>query len=112
MQAADTLGGVANDSAFELDIQGGGNGLGNLGGGTAGKYSGLAMRCLSRLKDVSNLTHIHSYTLLMLGLLTLHATATCTYEYHQRHELHASANTIEKHNIYNTFTSVLHFLIC
>ena len=68
------------------------------------------MRCLSRLKDVSNLTHIHSYTLLMLGLLTLHATATCTYEYHQRHELHASGNTIEKHNIYNTFTSVLQIM--
>ena len=65
------------------------------------------MRSLSRLKGILGLSHI----LITLGFLTSHITASCTSQYHQQHKLHISGNTVEQHDVFNTFSSILQIML-
>ena len=49
--------------------------------------------------------------LLIIGCLTSNIRGSCTAEYHQRHELHISGNTVEQHDVYDTFSSVLEIML-
>ena len=72
------------------------------------------MRSLAGLKEMFGLTHKHIHTSIMLGILTSHLTmitAGCTSEYHQRHQLVISGDTVEQHDVYNTFSSVLQIML-
>ena len=68
---------------------------------------GPTMRSLSRLKGILGLSHI----LITLGFLTSHITASCTSQYHQQHKLHISGNTVEQHDVFNTFSSILQIML-
>ena len=73
----------------------------------SGGYFGPTMRSLSRLKGILGLSHI----LITLGFLTSQITGSCTSQYHQKHELHISGNTVEQHDVYNTFSSILQIML-
>ena len=77
------------------------------------RHSGNIMWCLFRLKETFGLFHKYHDTTLILTLLhlALHTTASCTSEYHQRHELRTSGTTVERHDVYNTFSSVLQIML-
>ena len=69
------------------------------------------MRCLHGLKEIFGFQHKHFHTILILGFLTSNIKAICTSEYHQKHELHTSGNTVEQHDVYDTFASVLEIML-
>ena len=74
----------------------------------SGWCSVFNMRCLVGLRRRFGLLHI---TILTLGLLTAQIKGSCTSEYHQRHELSISGSTVEQHDLFNTFSSVLGIML-
>ena len=69
------------------------------------------MWCLFRLKETFGSFHKYHHTIFILTLIITHINATCTSEYHQQHELRTSGTTVERHDIYNTFSSVLQIML-
>ena len=70
------------------------------------------MGLLSALGEVFGFTDRHCHvTLILLGFLTLYTWGGCFSEYHQKHELHVAGNTIEQHDVYGTFASVLEIML-
>ena len=66
------------------------------------------MKCLVGLRGKFGLLHI---TILILGFLTAHTKGSCTATLHQRHALHTSGSTIEQHDVFDTFSSVLQIML-
>ena len=76
-------------------------------------HTGNIMWCLFRLKETLGYFHKYHDTTILLTLLhlALHTTARCTSEYHQSHALRTSGTTVERHDVYNTFSSVLQIML-
>ena len=66
------------------------------------------MRCLVGLRGMFGLLYT---TIIILGLLAAQLNGGCTSEYHQRHELHVSGSTVEQHDIFDIFSSVLQIML-
>ena len=68
----------------------------------------ITMRCLVGLRGMFGLLHI---TILTLGLLTAQIKGSCTGVFHQRHELRIAGSTVEQHDVFDTFSSVLQIML-
>ena len=68
----------------------------------------LIMRGLLELRGMFGLLHT---TILIMGFLTATINGGCTSEYHQRHELQVSGSTVEQHDIFDTFSSVVQIML-
>ena len=66
------------------------------------------MRCLAGLRRVWGLLHL---IILTLGFLIANIKGSCTSEFHQRHELRISGSTVEQHDVFDTFSSVLQIML-